>query len=97
MFPNLPSTWLWPINQLLSPVDQLTPPQLAFFGVAVITIRSIPLIFSSYRFYLTSAWDPTRKAGISNAPGAAPGLATALLGGNLAGRAHVSQFAEILV
>lgn len=96
MSPNLPPTCLWPINQLLlSPVKQLTPPQLAFFGVTVTAIRSTPLMRPSYRFYLILAWDPTRKADMRKALGA--GIATALLGGAPAGRAQVSQFAGILV
>lgn len=70
MSPNLPSTCLWPTSQLLlPPVKLLAPPQLAFFGIAVIAVRSTPLMFLSYRFYLILAWDPTRKAGTRNAPG----------------------------
>lgn len=98
MSPNLPSTCLWPINQrLLPPVEQLAPPQLTFFGIAVIVATSTLLVFPSYTFYLTLAWDPTRKAGVRNAPGTGAGVATALPGGAPAGRAQVSPFAAILV
>lgn len=88
-----------PTHEPLSPSTnkEVAPPQLALFGIAAIAIRSAPLMFPSSKVYLILAWDPTRRAGMRNAPGAGAGVAIALLVGPPAGRAQVSQFAEILV
>lgn len=90
MSPNLPSAYLWIMNQLLlPPLEQLTPPKLAFLGCNCHNINSTEV------FHLESLPHPCmgphkesrhEKCSQGRAREEAP-----------AGRAQVSHFADTLM
>lgn len=72
MSPNVPSAYLWIMNQfLLPPLEQLTPPQVAFLGCNCHNINSTDVF--QLQALPHPAWDPTRKAGMRNAHRAGTG------------------------